>query len=87
MNYQVSLEGHIGRNHVQFDHRDYTTFEGALREVRDRKFMARHPSEEYIALLFDDRNQAVMDGVPFGCIEDVWGDKRLFRYRARILSL
>ena len=86
MKYQVSLEGTIDGRHIQLNFVDVKSYERAMEEVGKRKHLPYDPCEQYIALLFSDKKQAIADGIPDTDIEDVWNDGCLFRYKARALN-
>lgn len=86
MKYQVSLEGMIKGKHTQLNFIDVESYRKAMEEVSKRKHLPYDPHEQYIALLFSDKKQAIADGIPFADIEDVWNDGRLFRYKAKVLN-
>ncbi len=82
MKYQVSLEGRLYGRHVQLAFIEVNTYKAAIREARSREHLPPNPAEEYIALLFTNKRQAIIDGVPRSQIERVRkGDEPLYRYR------
>jgi hypothetical protein len=82
MKYQVSLEGKIKGMHVQLKFYDARNYWAAMREARTREHLPHDAAEEYIALLFSDRQQAILDGIPRCKIERIrGGENPLYRYR------
>ena len=82
MKYQVSLEGRIGGRYVQLSHCDARNYREAVREARSREHLPQDPAEEYVALLFNNKAKAILDGVPRCKIEKIrGGDEPLYRYR------
>ena len=84
MHYQCSLEGNIGGQHIQLDVYDAYSFQEAMDEVKNRRHLPWNKHEEWLALLFSNKAEAIKDGVPETEISDVWGDGRLFRWKAKI---
>lgn len=78
MKYQVSLEGHIKGKHVQIAFYNTDDYRSALHEAYTRDHLPHDSAEEYVALLFRDRSQALRDGIPPKKIEKL--DDYLYRY-------
>ncbi|MBR9703759.1 hypothetical protein GOV10_06975 [Candidatus Woesearchaeota archaeon] len=79
--YQVSLEGFENGTHVQFNLYDCANYETAMKEVKTHKHVKAPEGNQYLALLFYDKEQAIKDGILEEKIEDVWDDGRLFRFK------
>ena len=84
MKYQCSLEGHVHGRHAQLDFYNTVTFADAIKEIRTRKHLLYNKNEEWIALLFNNREQAIKDGVPEKEIEATRSNNTLFMWKAKI---